>query len=228
MEQCIAVVGAVFLNVVLVVLPMLIGDWYGFAALLSLLSLVLVRNWILNDFRRSVHYRVGKATSGTKENEVKLFITLPIGTPVTAVNTTGIIQKCLLTEAKPRSKEVHMTARTVCWLAFGIHTVTLGMACLAVQLLIITLTIAFSVAMVQSWYTDRHDSTETRIGGRLVIKQRNNGGFGTMASVYALLDLSEEEEQTMVDWALYRQSVTSCGGRHSSSSRKMLSVIHRS
>ena len=94
-----------------------------------------------------------------------------------------------------------MVARTICWLAFGIHAVTLGMACLAVQLFLVTLTLAFSVAMVQGWYADGHDSTETRIGGHLVIKQRNDGRISSMASVSAVLNRSKEEEQTMADWA---------------------------
>jgi hypothetical protein len=162
-----------------------------------------VRVWILYDLRCSIDAGVKDASRGTKEKEVNLYITLPNGVRATATTTTGIVQDCLLTEARPRSPGVHMAARTVCWLAFGVHAVTLGMACLTVQLFLVTLTLAFSVAMVQGRYADGHDSSETRIGGRLVIKQRNDGGAGSNASVFALLDLTEEEEETMVDWAIY-------------------------
>ena len=112
--------------------------------------------------------------------------------------TTGITQDCLLTEARPRSSKGHLLARTICWVAFGVHAVSLGMACLAVQLVLVTLTLAFSIATVERWH-----SNETRIGNRLCIKQTVAGGAQIMAKAYALLDLNEEEEQNMLDWSLF-------------------------
>ena len=49
MEQWILIAVAVFLNVFLVIWPALMGDWYGFAASMSVVALVLVRVWILYD-----------------------------------------------------------------------------------------------------------------------------------------------------------------------------------
>jgi hypothetical protein len=57
--------------------------------------------------------------------------------------------------------------------------------------------------MVQGWYAYGHDSSETRIGSQLIIKQRNDGRAGSNASALALLDLTGEEEETMVDCANY-------------------------
>ncbi|KAI4949128.1 hypothetical protein J4E91_005592 [Alternaria rosae] len=104
----------------------------------------------LYDFRDSIDKAIKKLDDQeTKKTEVKLFITSPNGKRLTVVTTTGIAQEVLLTEARPSSENLHLVSRAFCWLAFGVHAVTLGMAWLAIQLLIITVTLVSSVAMIQ-------------------------------------------------------------------------------
>ncbi|KAI4712662.1 hypothetical protein J4E89_002930 [Alternaria sp. Ai002NY15] len=199
------VIGLAFaLNAFLVAWPMLIEDWYGLAASLSLVALVVVRACILFDFRGSIDKAVSKLDDqATKKNEVKLFITLPNGKRLTVITTTGIAQDVLLTEARPASEKLHLVSRAICWLAFGVHAVTLGMACLAVQLLIITVTLVPSVAMIQGWFSEGSNSNDTYIGSRLRINRQIDERIGSMSSVYVLLDLNEEEEQNMIAWSLF-------------------------
>ena len=202
-EQWFVIGLAVALNAFLVIWPMLIQDWYGLAASLSLVALV-VRACILFDFRGSIDKAVSKLDNqATKKNEVKLFITLPNGKRLTVITTTGIAQDVLLTEARPASERLHLVSRAICWLAFGVHAVTLGMACLAIQLLIITVTLVSSVAMIQGWFAEGSNSNDTYIGSRLLINRQIDERIGSMSSVYVLLDLTEEEEQNMVAWSFF-------------------------
>ncbi|CAO2651277.1 Nn.00g095740.m01.CDS01 [Neocucurbitaria sp. VM-36] len=193
---------AVMLNVFLIVWSVLLNDWYGVAASLSLVSPIMVRVWILWAMRQSLDANVERARSGTESNKVKLFISLPTGDRVTIRTTTGITQGCLLTEARPYSSKSHLVARTIAWIAFGIHVVSLGMACLAVQLVLLTFTLAFSIAAVQGWHSEGWNSNETQMGSRMVIKRYDADGTQTLAKTYAMLDLSDEEEQNLLDWSL--------------------------
>lgn len=199
------VIGLAFaLKAFLVIWPMMIEDWYGLAASLSLVALVFVRVCILFDFRGSIDEAIKQLDNqATKKGEVKLFITMPNGNRLTVITTTGIAQDVLLTEARPASEKLHLASRAICWLGFGVHAVTLGMACLAVQLLIITVTLVSSVAMIQGWFSEGSNSDETCIGNRLSITQSHDGSAGSNASQYVCLEMTEAEEQNMVAWSFF-------------------------
>jgi len=95
--------GAALLNLALVVMPALMGDWYGFSTALSLAGLVIVRLYILRACRLGLDYntQMDPKSRDAMNKEVKLFVTLPSGKFVTVKTTTGIAQRCLLTEARP-------------------------------------------------------------------------------------------------------------------------------
>ena len=191
---------AVLLNTILVVMPALMGDWYGFASSISLITLVAIRLYVLMASRDCLDAYADRASATTKTKSVKLFIKLPSGSCVSAYTTTGITQDCLLTEARPISKEHHRIARCICWVAFGVHAVTLGMACLAMQLLLVTLTLAFSVAAVQGWMSEGSKTNTARIGSRIIIEQHVLKTAGKRAETYVSMELTKDEEQSMVDW----------------------------
>lgn len=96
-----------------------------------------------------------------------------------------------------------MVARGICWLAFGIHAVSQGMACLTVQLLLVTLVLAISISNVQGCFSGGSTDQETRIGNRLMIKQMDDQGSSSMAKIFVKLQLSKEEEQNMHDWSFF-------------------------
>lgn len=197
-----ACIVALVLNSLLIIWPLLMSDWYGFVASFSLVGVVAVRIWTLRAMRQSLDANFAQASTTTKSKPVKLFISLPTGERVTVRTTTGITQDCLLTEARPNSSHGHMIAQTIAWVAFGIHVVSLGMACLAVQLVLLTSTLVCSVAAVQCWWSEGWNSEEHRLGSRMVIKRSDTSGIQSMAKMYVLLELNDEEEQNMVDWSL--------------------------
>ncbi|KAJ4369183.1 hypothetical protein N0V83_006267 [Neocucurbitaria cava] len=193
---------ALVLNSFLIIWPLLSSDWYGSVASFSLVGLVAVRIWTLRAMRQSLDANFEQASSATKSSPVNLFISLPTGERITVTTTTGITQDCLLTEARPKSSWNHMIAQTIAWVAFGIHVVSLGMACLAVQLALLISTLACSVAVVRCWWSEGWNSEEHRLGSRMVIKRSDTSGVQSMAKMYVLLGLNDEEEQNMVDWSL--------------------------
>lgn len=203
-EQRLGIGLAVVVNAFLINWPMLIEYWYGLAASFSLVALVVIRACILYDFRDSIDKAIKKLDDQeTKKTEDKLFVTSPNGKRLTVVTTTGIAQEVLLAEARPSSENLHLVSRALCWLSFCVHTVTLGMACLAVQLLIITVTLVSSVAMIQGWFSEGSNSNDTCIGSRLLINRQIDERIGSMSSVYVLLDLTEEEDQNMIAWSIF-------------------------
>jgi hypothetical protein len=159
------------LNLSLVLLPLLVGDWYGFATSLSLVSLVIARCWTLRASRQSLATNLKRAVQSTKSKPVKLFVTLPNDNVVTIRTLTGIVQDCLLTETRPLSKEAHSLARALCWLFFGLYAVSLGMASLTLHFVIVLLMISFSVAVAQDWFGNNGQETSTRIGDYLLVQR---------------------------------------------------------
>jgi len=93
-----------------------------------------------------------------------------------------------------------MVARAMCWLAFGVHAVSLGMACLAMQIIIVSLTLVCSVAAVQGWEIENRQDDKTYVGNRLVVSSYHLPGEDFRAKVYAQLGLGADEEQNMVEW----------------------------
>ncbi|KAF2829677.1 hypothetical protein CC86DRAFT_403023 [Ophiobolus disseminans] len=191
---------AIVLNTVLIEVPALIGDWYGFAASVSLVTLVAARLHILTTLRNSLGVLAAKAGNETKTKRVKLLITLLTGSCVSVHTTIGITLDCLLTEARPDSRKYHQAARGVCWVAFGVHAVSLGMACLAIEPILVALTLAFSVAAARDWTREGRETKEAGVGSRIIIRQHVLKTTGKRAETCASLDLSKDEKRSLIDW----------------------------
>jgi hypothetical protein len=171
----------------LLLFPALIKDWYGLVSAFGLVLTITVRAYVLWELRKSIDDQVTKATGPTKTKKIKVLIKLRNGSKVVMDTTTGIVQECLLTEARPRkykhqrivlllkffgvtTEEVsyHLLARAVCWIGFVFHAVFLGMACLGVQLALVGVTLVCSVLAVRQVWCD-----ESKVGSRLSIRKRS-------------------------------------------------------
>lgn len=78
-EEYVGPVLGFLLNTFLIIWPILMADWYGFAAAMSLVALVLVRLYILWACRQGLDAQFRYARAPTKMKEVKLLVTLPNG-----------------------------------------------------------------------------------------------------------------------------------------------------
>ena len=179
----------------LIVIPVLLGDWYGFAASVGLVVTVIARAYILSSLRHSVDHLVIEAEK--QRDPVTLFLTLPNGRAVTVLTTRGITTNVLLTEARPANHALYLLFRAIDWLAFGVLVVCLGSACLCTQIFIIATLLLATTVVVRRFGCD-----EYQIGRRLEIVQTDQDGDDSRHSAYFKLSLSEEQEEAMISWHL--------------------------
>ncbi|RDW68860.1 uncharacterized protein DSM5745_08620 [Aspergillus mulundensis] len=197
---------SVALHVLLAILPILLGDWYGVAASLALTSTVITRVAILSSMRTAIHTQTRAAqTDNSNQATARLFVILPNGRAATIVTTRGIADNCLLAEPWAQNKQQeqeqqHTALRTINSAAFCILVVSLGMACLVMQLVIVTVMLLGTAMLVS-----RIGCDETRVAGRLRFDRAPEleSDKDTRTWAYVRLDLSEDEERTMLAWGLF-------------------------
>lgn len=182
----------------IVVMAVLIGDWWGLANAISMLTSVLVRRAVVSANNQAL----GRAVldpSYTAEEVVKVFLTTPAGKGVTILAPRLVVINCLLTKPRPGNRHAYLGARAVGWAAFGVHVISLGMSSLFIQILSTFVILVGTVATVF-----QVGSTECQIGSRLMLEQVDNGrDHDYRAAAYARLHLSEKEEESMVQWHLF-------------------------
>jgi len=186
----------VAIDAALIVIPVLLGDWYGFATSVALVVTVVMRAYILFSLRRSLDYLISVADEQDKDLVV-LFLTLPNGRAVTVFTTRGITTNVLLTNPRPRNHNIHLFFRAINWLAFGVLVVCLGSACLCTQITVVV-TILVSTTVVVC----RLGCDEDHVGHRLEIVKINPDGDDTRSNAYMRLNLSEGQEEAMINYHL--------------------------
>lgn len=185
----------VAIDAALIVIPVLLGDWYGFAASVGLVVTVLARAYILSSLRQAIDYLVVEAEN--QKDPVTLFLTLPNGRAVTVLTTRGLTTNVLLTEARPRNNALYLLFRAIDWIAFGVLVVCLGSACLCMQIIIIVTLLLATVLVVR-----RFGCNEYHIGRRLEIVEANPDGDDSRHNAYLRLNLSKDQEGAMISWHL--------------------------
>ena len=133
-------------------LSILIGDWYGVAASLSMLISVTVRRVILQDLRDDLDVAMMESIvkPGYKA-PVKLLITMPNSKLVSLYTSRGIVIECLTQNRPFRHPLRHTIAKSCGWIAFVVLIVALGMCSLAIQLYIIILLVGGSLMLLHGW-----------------------------------------------------------------------------
>jgi hypothetical protein len=179
-----------------IILPVMIRDWWGFANGVAMLMSVFVRQ-ILLDQNRLALKRAMKGVENTLDQQVKVFATLPNGKAISLHTTRGIITECLLTTPVPPHPRLYDVTRSLGWIAFGIHVVSLGMACLITQLVVVALLTSSTIVACRQIGSDRE-----YVGGCMRIK-RADSPVPFRAAAYARLELTPAQEHSMVLWNLF-------------------------
>jgi hypothetical protein len=187
------------LNVFPITFASLIGDWFGFVCAIGTALTAAARASRLHLLRQALDDQVIRGVQKSSD-QVKVFVTLPNGKSVSILTSRGIVLGCLLTEICPRNHFLHLALQGLTWLAFGVAMVTLGMACLVMQVIIVAWLIVPSAIVLRQFGCD-----ESRISPHLRINRNNAVGIDTRAKCYARLSLLEEEERAFVDWHLFPQ-----------------------
>ncbi|RYP66162.1 hypothetical protein DL769_006106 [Monosporascus sp. CRB-8-3] len=183
------------LTLIPMVLSILIGDWWGLANSISMLASVVVRRIILEQNRRAIDLAVDESEKTSCE-EVKVFVTLPNGKAVAIRTTRGIVIDCLLTTPRPPNLKRYTASRAVGWFAFGCHIISLGMSSLVCQLVAVILLICPTVLVAWQIGMDR-----SQVGRKLAFS-RDDAQVPFRAAAYARLDLTPEQEESLVKWNL--------------------------
>ncbi|OJJ46185.1 hypothetical protein ASPZODRAFT_133189 [Penicilliopsis zonata CBS 506.65] len=180
---------------VLLVLPIMIRDWYGLANAIGMGMSVLVRRFVVEDLRETLdHSAVESIRTQRGAEKVQALIVMPDGTLVTVNTPRGIMVDCF-TRMKPNHQHRirRSVIRTCGWLGFGIQVVTLGICSLTVQLYTIALLIGGSVFLVRGIGADN-----SILGRRLSIKTQILQDPDRRLSAYSRLDLQVSQEEFLI------------------------------
>jgi hypothetical protein len=183
----------------LIILAILMSDWWGLGNALAMLVSVVVRLIVVGQNHAALD-RAAQTATETSTAPAKVFVTLPTGELVTVNTSVGIVLECLLTRPKPPNQNVYLCARAVGWLGVGGHVVCLGQASLISQLLTVAVIVGGTV--LTAWQAG---DDEGEIGHRLSIKRSDHSCPDFRAYAMARLKLSQKEEDSLLAWNLFPQ-----------------------
>lgn len=190
------VIGFLF-NAGLIVLSILANDWFGFANAVAMTASVYVRSYLVQQNQNALDHKASNLEERDREL-VKTLCLLSNGRAVTLLAPRGMVTGCFLTTPQPWDNSLYNAVRSVGWLAFGCHVICIGQSTLFIQLLTVALILVATIVDVNGFGCDEHQI------GRCISVLRENSSIGddTRTSAYVRLELSSEEEATMLAWAL--------------------------
>jgi hypothetical protein len=198
---CIAISLGIVSHAPTMILSVLIWDWWGFANAMLMVLSTLSRYITIQQSKRILdeNARTGLGWSGG-ETEQTTFWILRSGDAVTIRAPKGLLVNCLLTNPAPRGL-VHFVSRAVGWLSFGGFAVTLGMATLFIQILVVVIMLSCTCVIV--WHVGDDDQA---IGTHIrILQEENPQDSDTRAEAYFKLGLSNEQEEDLLRWSLFPQ-----------------------
>lgn len=198
LRACSILIGGLTLAVPLL-FAILTEDWWGFANVIALCLTVIVRQQMVGLLRSSINKNFEDAMDDPGD-EVKAFLTIPNGKAVTIRGSRQVVVNCLLTNPQPPNPTYYFILKAIGWGAFGVHAVALGMTALFNQILCVVM------LLVCTYLTAVHVGDDHGvIGNRLRLDVDMGDPKWNRSSVYARLDMSEEEENCMVQWSILPQ-----------------------
>lgn len=193
------VIGAI-VNMCIVALPLLVGDFYGLASALCIDAGIIVRAYLVRQNRDAID-RAAVDTSVHSNDLVRTFIILANGKATTVVAPRNVVVNCFLSTPKIAHPTYYAIARAIGWFAFVGLIVTIGQAVLVVQVAIIIVTVSATVLIAYGIGT-----VDDGVGRTLqVVRSEHPNRHGRRGEAYAMLHLEKAEEDTMIDWALFPQ-----------------------
>ncbi|CAF9916076.1 hypothetical protein IMSHALPRED_002964 [Imshaugia aleurites] len=195
-----ALVIGVVVNACIVTLPLLVGDCYGLASALCMDVGIIVRAYLVSQNRDAID-RAATDTSIHSNEMVKTFIVLANGKATTVFAPRNVVVGCFVSTPTVAHPTYYAIARVIGWFAFVGLIVSIGQAVLVVQVAIIIVTVSATLLTAFGIGT-----VGDGIGKTLkVIRSEHPSHHGRRFEVYAMMRLNQEEEDAMVDWALFPQ-----------------------
>ena len=190
------------ITVMILVIVLTVGtyDWFGLANALGMTVSILVRWVVVNENRKAIDFAVSQGLR-LSSDIVKTFWVLPNGKAITVYAPRGVIINCFLTSPRPRLASGYLLVRIFGWISFGVHIVTLGMACLVNQLIAVAILIISTLLTVWRISAERFE-----IGSCLTFIRRDHPDpDDSRSGSYVRLQLSYAEELCMLRWNLLPQ-----------------------
>ncbi|GIZ46604.1 hypothetical protein CKM354_000972400 [Cercospora kikuchii] len=233
----------------LLALTIVMGDWYGLAGTISIIISVVVRRVVLWQLRTGLNavadpakvpkdlpfsrqdvnkHRQGSDAKdiefeGTPTGHVTLFITRSDGKMVTMSVPRTILATFVRQAEIPRPHLYH-AVRWLCWLAFAVLLVSLGMSSLLTQIYIVILLVVctwatchdFDFELGRKRKTQRHQPTGeeeekivTPLTSRISVEQQNPPAKSTTKQnldkrmyAYIWANLDEKQEDMLRHWSM--------------------------
>jgi hypothetical protein len=197
LEKC----GSVLLGGIVVsamtVISILMTDWFGLANALSMLVSVLVRYIVVKKNRDAID-QGAVAGFHSSSDTVKMFLTLPNGKAISIYAPRGVVVQSFLTTPRPSNPRWYAFVRSIGWVAFGCHIITLGMAALVNQ--IISVCVLVGATVVTVW---RIGAVNDQIAYHLDFNRVDaEDPEDSRTGAYLRLKLTATEERMMVAWNL--------------------------
>jgi hypothetical protein len=191
------------------------GDWYGIANFLSMALSVLVRVYVLNENRDAIDLAIARATeqalldqqkdpTKTPMREVTVLCILDDATAVIMKTPQYLITSCFVATPKPPHQASYRLVRSLGWIFFLVHIITIGQSDLISQMITVVLLVVPTVVMValpEKWRRWL-GCNESYIGKRLTAQKTPTKARGTRrAHLYAMCQLTRKEEESMLSWS---------------------------
>ena len=189
-----------------------IGDWWGIANAVSIITSIFVRKYLLWQLRSSLtkmdytaHDHIGHA-----DDEIQLLVMRSDGRMVTMYMPRQVLKKIVMRLPIPYPVSYHFV-RWIGWLAFGAQVVTLGMSTLFTQLYTVVLLVMCTWFMIHDFTFDfdrKYSEREAKDGGvceivqhtfgrYLKVEQENPASDDRRMNAYVHLELDERQERMM-------------------------------
>jgi hypothetical protein len=193
----------------LVVISVLMYDWWAFSNAVSMGLSVLVRWYMVKENLQSLDEAATTACYGQKDisgdnNRVKLLIALADGRMVTMYAPRGLVTEGFTKKVKVHQPHLYSLAQYTGWLLFGIHIISLGQSALLSQIATVLLLVFCT------WITVRGlGCEEYEIGNYITVQQFQNfpATPDRKLQAYVRLECNETEEDTLADWGLLPRKV---------------------
>jgi hypothetical protein len=200
LETLLAALIGLVANGGLVALTVLQGDWWGLANAISMIISVLVRAYLTKQNRDALDALVGRHADADKKvpDRARFLVLLNDGKLVTMNATPDLIKDCFADKPNPSNKLLYTIIRSIGWIGFTAHVITIGMSGLATQIVTVFLVVVPTVLTIFKVGCD-----ESLIGSRLKADISTTGQDGEKRQdTYIMLGLSDREEKSMLEWSL--------------------------
>ncbi|KAG7006524.1 hypothetical protein G7Y79_00014g036990 [Physcia stellaris] len=185
-------------NCITTLVPFLLGDWYGFASAICIDTSIFVRWYLVTQNRQALDRAAVEEDTRRTPALVKTLCFLRDNKVITVHAPRNVVINCFLTTPGPEHHRVYAVIRALGWISFAGFVVTIGQATLIVQLIIVGLTLLATVLTARGT-----GSEKMRIGDNLeACRTERNSPSGRRIGMYSALELSQDEEDTMVEWNL--------------------------